>query len=296
MFAFLRIERPTIATLRPTSTPTSIACCTRWTFEANDEISCGHGEMIKLRRRYYERWKRYMMLPKLAREVIARAVPLIAPKKGDILRRAADDGEYFWNYEIAWWESEKNQILSPDALAIATGESPGRVVERDVDTLADGEVAAVVLSSQLSLDSRCPYTNHEYAHFVFNIPAELKAKGSLVKYFFKRAIEGLLPNEIIYRPKQGFRTPVVELFQNRLGQWAEPILLEGGLTKAGFLRKDTVAKLLNEHRAGTIDWSNRLWTVMVLNLWHERWTGVGKAKLEPEHVQLTPSAEQRTAS
>ena len=37
MFAFLRIERPTIATLRPRSTPTSIACCIRWTFEANDE-------------------------------------------------------------------------------------------------------------------------------------------------------------------------------------------------------------------------------------------------------------------
>ena len=37
MFAFLRIERPTIATFRPRPAPTSIACCTRWTFEANDE-------------------------------------------------------------------------------------------------------------------------------------------------------------------------------------------------------------------------------------------------------------------
>ena len=37
MFAFLRIERPTIATLRPWSTATSIACCIRWTFDANDE-------------------------------------------------------------------------------------------------------------------------------------------------------------------------------------------------------------------------------------------------------------------
>jgi len=109
---------------------------------------------------------------------------------------------------------------------------------------------------------------------------------TLVKYFFKRAIEGLLPNEIIYRPKQGFRTPVVELFQKRLGDWAKPVMLEGGLTKSGFLRKEPIEQLLAEHRAGTVDWSNRLWTVMVLNLWHERWTGPGKQKLEPERVTL----------
>ena len=38
MFTFLRIERPTTQTLRPVCTATSIACCTRWTFEANEAI------------------------------------------------------------------------------------------------------------------------------------------------------------------------------------------------------------------------------------------------------------------
>jgi asparagine synthase (glutamine-hydrolysing) len=128
-----------------------------------------------------------------------------------------------------------------------------------------------LLASSLGLEPRCPYTEPEYAHFAYNVPAQFKTKDGLVKYFFKKAIEGVLPDEIIYRPKQGFRTPVVELFQGALGKWAEPILLEGGLTAEGVLRRSHIEELLARHRRGEHDYANRLWTVMTLNLWHERW-------------------------
>ena len=55
----------------------------------------------------------------------------------------------------------------------------------------------------------------------------------MVKYFFKKAIDGILPDSIIYRPKQGFRTPVVELFRGPLGDWGRAALLDGGLTRTG---------------------------------------------------------------
>ena len=84
-----------------------------------------------------------------------------------------------------------------------------------------------LLAAPLGIEPRCPYTAPAYAHFVFNIPAALKARNGVVKYFFKKAIEGVLDDDIIYRPKQGFRTPVVELFRGALGKWAEPILLDG---------------------------------------------------------------------
>ena len=57
--------------------------------------------------------------------------------------------------------------------------------------------------------------SRRYAHFVYNIPAKFKQKDGVVKYFFKKAIDGILPDSIIYRPKQGFRTPVIELFKGR---------------------------------------------------------------------------------
>jgi asparagine synthase (glutamine-hydrolysing) len=98
-----------------------------------------------------------------------------------------------------------------------------------------------------------------------------------VKYFFKKAIEGVVDNDVIYRPKQGFRTPVVELFRGALGKWAEPILLDAGLTREGLLRRDHLAETLRRHRAGERDYSNRLWAAMSLNLWHERWIGAAEA-------------------
>jgi asparagine synthase (glutamine-hydrolysing) len=128
-----------------------------------------------------------------------------------------------------------------------------------------------LLASHFGIEVRSPYTEQNYAHFVYNVPAPFKARPDVVKYFFKKAIHGLLPDEIIYRPKQGFRAPVVELFEGPLADWARPILLETGLTRAGYLRADHLASLLESHWTRQRDYSTRLWTVMVANLWYERW-------------------------
>jgi asparagine synthase (glutamine-hydrolysing) len=128
-----------------------------------------------------------------------------------------------------------------------------------------------LLSSRLALEARCPYTAPAYAHWAYNVPAKFKWRDGWVKHFFKKSIEGVLPDAIIYRPKQGFRTPAQELFAGRLGEWARPVLLEGGFTRLGLLRRDVLADLLDRHRRREGDQSTKLWTAMVLNLWHERW-------------------------
>ena len=229
------------------------------------------------------------------------AAPVISPKRTDLLRRAAAGEEYFWNFEIGWPESDKGSILTPQALGATAGHSAGEVVERDVQRLrasAHGSRDYMnhiiyrmmqdyyfgnlmlgkldLLSAQLGLESRCPFTEPKYSHFVYNIPAKFKQKDGMVKYFFKKAIDGILPDSIIYRPKQGFRTQVVELFKGTLGDWGRGAILDGGLTRTGFLRRDTLDQLLREHRAGGADNSNRLWTVLVLNLWHQRWIATWK--------------------
>jgi asparagine synthase (glutamine-hydrolysing) len=128
-----------------------------------------------------------------------------------------------------------------------------------------------LLSSKLGLESRCPFTEPAYAHWVYNVPSKFKSRDGWVKHFFKQSIEGVLPHDIIYRPKQGFRTPVQELFAGRLGDWARPVLLETGFTKLGLLRREALAGLLDAHRRRERDHSNKLWTAMVLNLWHTRY-------------------------
>jgi asparagine synthase (glutamine-hydrolysing) len=268
------------------------------TGEANDELACGHGEMIRIRQRYYERWLPFSRLPWMLKRLVAAAAPVVSPRRTDLLRRAAAGDEYFWNFEIGWAESEKAAILSPEAMrAAAASDGAGAVVARDAERLrasAHGKRDYLnhmiyrmmqdyyfgnlmlgkldLLSARLGLESRCPYTEPAYAHFVYNIPARFKQRNGVVKHFFKKALDGLLPESIIYRPKQGFRTPVVELFKGPLADWGERALLDGGLTRTGVLRRDTLSELLREHRMNPqADHSNRLWTALVLNLWHQRW-------------------------
>jgi len=284
--------------------------------EANDELSCGHGEMIRIREGYYRKWLPFSMLPKPLLKLAAAAAPKLSPKRTDILRRAAAGDEYFWNYEIAWPESEKGSILSPDALRATQDVSVGAVVRRDVQRLKQSAHGTRdylnhiiyrmmqdyyfgnlmlgkldVLAGQLGLDARSPYSEAEYAHFVYNIPAKFKQRNGTVKYFFKKAISGILPDSIIYRPKQGFRAPVVELFAGKLGDWGEDMLLNGGLTKLGFLQRAPLAELLRDHRTGVPDHSTRLWTVLMLNLWHQRWIesarSVKAAPARPVEVAAT---------
>jgi asparagine synthase (glutamine-hydrolysing) len=264
------------------------------TGEANDELCAGHGGMAHIREGYYRRWLPYLRAPKWVRHALMGLAPALSPSRRDILERAARGDEYFWSYETAWMDTDKAAVLAPDVLASTppAGRIPAACRQRfEASPHADRDYLAYViyammqdfyftnlmlskldlLSARLGIEARCPYTSPAYAHFVFNIPAELKTRNGLVKYFFKKSIEGVLDDDIIYRPKQGFRTPVIELFRGALGKWAEPILLDGGLTREGLLRRDHLVEMLRRHRAGERDCSNRLWAAMSLNLWYERW-------------------------
>lgn len=266
------------------------------TGEANDEISCGHGEMISIRDGYYRRWAPYMRWPAAVRRSMAAVIPLFSPERADVMRRAARGEEYFWSFEIGWPDSRKADVLTPLALRDLGHRTSAMAVTR-LRSHFDGSEHARrdylnyivyammqdfyfgnlmlgkldLLARGLGLDARCPYSEPEYAHFVYNIPAKFKTQGGTVKWFFKKAIEGLLPNEIVYRPKQGFRTPVVELFRGPLASWAKPYLLDGGFTAVGIVRRPHVEQLLSDHQRGGVDYSNKLWTLLALNLWHERW-------------------------
>jgi asparagine synthase (glutamine-hydrolysing) len=266
------------------------------TGEANDELCCGHGGMVEIRDGHAARWKPLMLAPRPMRQAAAMLAPILNPRRQDVLQRAADNSEYFWSYETAWPESDLPKVVAEDLLARCRGELPSTIVARNrkrVDASPHGRrdylnymIYAMMqdnyfgnlmlskldlLSSRLGLEPRCPYTGPAYAHWVYNVPAPFKARDGWVKYFFKKSLEGVLADDIIYRPKQGFRTPVPELFAGRLGDWARPVLLETGFTKLGVLGRDALSDLLDRHRRREGDHSTKLWTAMVLNLWHSRW-------------------------
>jgi len=119
--------------------------------------------------------------------------------------------------------------------------------------------------ARLGLESRCPFTEPAYAHWVYNVPASFKYREQVGQVLLQKSIEGVLPHDIIYRPKQGFRTPAQELFAGRLGAWARPVLLETGFTKLGLLRRRRAGRAARRPRPPReAITSTKLWTAMVL--------------------------------
>ena len=76
------------------------------------------------------------------------------------------------------------------------------------------------MSMGVGVEVRVPFLDHEFVELALSIPAEQKTRGGELKHVLKQAVRGVIPDELIDRPKQGFRVPVDEWFLERLGDTA----------------------------------------------------------------------------
>jgi asparagine synthase (glutamine-hydrolysing) len=77
------------------------------------------------------------------------------------------------------------------------------------------------MSMGVSLEGRVPFLDHKFVELAMSIPESLKTKNGVPKYILKKAVRGLIPDELIHRKKQGFGVPVYEWFFGRLGEVAQ---------------------------------------------------------------------------
>ena len=121
-----------------------------------------------------------------------------------------------------------------------------------------------------SLEARSPLLDHKLIEFAARIPADLKLKNLETKYIFKQAVRGIVPNEILDRPKQGFGVPVDVWINQKLRPRIRETLLESKTTERGFFDKKYVELLLNEHFKERRDHAWRLWALFVFELWQRQ--------------------------
>jgi len=113
---------------------------------------------------------------------------------------------------------------------------------------------------------RCPILDHELMEYAARIPSSLKLCGGEGKHVFKRALRGLLPDDILYRSKMGFGVPIAEWLRGELAEYARDRILEGPATDR-LLRRERVEQLWKEHRGGLRNRGTELWILLMLNLW-----------------------------
>lgn len=121
------------------------------------------------------------------------------------------------------------------------------------------------------LEVRAPFLDAALVDEVEALPSSYKCRGRSTKRLLKRAARGRLPAEILGRPKKGFGIPVARWLRGPLSSLLDDLLGRGRLERQGLFRPEEVSRLVAEHRAGTRDHRKPLWTLLMFQLWHDRW-------------------------
>jgi asparagine synthase (glutamine-hydrolysing) len=218
-------------------------------------------------------------------------LPQVFRGKAFISNVARDPAAAYFHSASSFKEDQKAQLLRPEIARELMGYSTfdafrkcyeeanaedhlSRLLYLDIKTYLCDDILVKVdrASMAVSLEVRCPVLDHVFMEKAARIPSALKIVGREKKWIFKKALEKLLPPEVLYRPKMGFGMPVEEWLRGDLRDFAAELLLEGEGTRA-FFRREYVEKLWQKHQSGISNFQSELWILMMFNLWHRRFAG-----------------------
>jgi len=152
-----------------------------------------------------------------------------------------------------------------------------RVLYQDVGLYMCHSVLAKVdrASMASSLEVRAPLLDTAFAEYAASLPLDYKLRGRVGKYILKQLALRHLPRAIVMRPKKGFGMPIGRWLREDLRALSNDVLLgSNSLAAAGRLRRPVVERMLREHGDGVADHRQRLWTLLVLELWRARHGGI----------------------
>jgi asparagine synthase (glutamine-hydrolysing) len=127
------------------------------------------------------------------------------------------------------------------------------------------------IAMSVSLEARVPFLDHHLVEYTMDIPMEDKVHGNTAKYLLKKAVEGLIPDKIIYRKKMGFGAPMSQWMRGDFGGQVEASMMSSRLLDRGFFNRDYIANLFKEHHTGRRDNSLYIWTLFNLTAWYDYW-------------------------
>ena len=126
------------------------------------------------------------------------------------------------------------------------------------------------LSLASSLLLRVPLLDHRLVEYMGTVPGHFKLRGLTTKYIFRKALEGILPKEIIWRGKQGYSLPVKNLLRNQFKDYMTTLLHESPLIREDF-ELAFVDQLIAEHLNMQHNHNHVLWGLMNIAIWHRRY-------------------------
>jgi len=127
-----------------------------------------------------------------------------------------------------------------------------------------------IASMTHSLETRSPFLDHKVVELAGKMPMRYKLRGFQDKYILRKTFRDLLPPEIVRRKKMGFGVPIGRWFRTELKDYIRGVLLDTRTLGRGYFKEESIRRLIGEHVEGKFDHGYRLWSLLVLELWHRR--------------------------
>jgi asparagine synthase (glutamine-hydrolysing) len=108
------------------------------------------------------------------------------------------------------------------------------------------------------------------SNFAFSLPVKHKVRGWSKKRLLRKALEPLLPREIVHGKKRGFSIPAAAWLRGELEPFARETLSPETIRRQGYLQPAAVTRLIDDHVSGREDLSRQLWGLLAFTLWYER--------------------------
>jgi len=257
-----------------------------------DDIFSGYRRHHALLSEKYWAW-----LPRPVRSYVRKATGVL-PRKNALSRRVAkalssahlDADERLVRY-FHWQDARViNSLYSRDFASQLNKNRNGDLVEKTLSHLAH-DVAPLnrmlylegkhfladhnlnytdKMSMASGVEVRVPFLDPDLISLATKLPVGYKQKGRVGKWIFKKAMEGLLPNDVIYRPKTGFGVPLREWVRDDIGNVFSDVLSETSINNRGIFRYDGVSSLIQKNRSGAIDGAYTIFSLACIELWCRR--------------------------
>ena len=125
------------------------------------------------------------------------------------------------------------------------------------------------LSMACSIEARVPFLDNEVVEFLQRVPPSLKIHGYTQKYLLRRAMDGVLPKEVLRRRKAAFGLPIRAWLKNELRDMLTDMLSEDRIRRRGLFDASTVTQMIRDNETGERDYTLQLWGLLTLELWHQ---------------------------
>ena len=252
----------------------------------------------------YESYARAVRLMKLGRIMrpLPRALgklgygaisPLLAARRVDyrqnVIRNMMTGEPVFWGNAIGFYEEEKRKAidlgsfpsgiassysLAEERFAYAAKEGYTDDLQRVVYWELKNRLAELLLmrvdkmTMATSIEARVPLLDHHMVEFSMNIPSRLKLKNGIPKYILKKALRGILPDDIIDRKKIGFAGSGKNMLTPDILKHARSLLLGA---RHGFYNSSYIRGMLDEYERRGINYTPQIWTLYNFELWYRWW-------------------------